>query len=124
MANFLAVWKHSPSGNTRLGTLEISYQITKEGIESKGWEWRASGKGNADGGAWEWVYSSKFDRVELALTSGLRKTVVARLRSDENWKGSKIPPNEPWFRGSIFTNFMDYTDPNGTVHLLGWEPLK
>jgi hypothetical protein len=124
MAKFLAVWKHVPSGSTRLGTLEISYQISKDGVESKGWEWRASGNGNADGGPWEWAYNSKLDRVEMVLTSGLRKTVVATLMSTGRWKGSKIPPNEPWFRGSSFANLMDYTDPNGTTHVLGWEPLK
>jgi hypothetical protein len=46
------------------------------------------------------------------------------MRSMDHWKGSKVPPNEPWFQGSSFTNILQYTDPNGTIHLLGWEPLK
>jgi hypothetical protein len=124
MPTFLSVWKHTVSSSTRLGTLEISYQVSKDGVESKGWEWRASGKGNADGGSWEWIYNTKHDWVEIHLTSGVSKAVVAQMRATEYWKGSKMPPYEPWFRGSSFINFMSYTDPNGTVHTLGWEPVK
>jgi hypothetical protein len=125
MATFLAIWLHSPSGNKRLGTLEMSYQVSKDGVESRGWEWRASGNGNPDGGGWEWVYDSNRKRICIELKSGVRDNkVVAIMLSMEHWTGSKIPPNQPWFVGSSFFNHLHYTDPNGTTTILGWEPLK
>ncbi len=125
MVVLLAVWQHTISDNKRLGTLEMFRNISKAGVESKVWEWHASARGNDDGGSWDWVYNASKDWVEIELRSNLReKTVVAILRSSDQWKGSKIPPSEPWFQGSSFTNTLRYTDPNGTLHLLGWEPLK
>lgn len=124
MLVYLAIWDNSPRVDRQVGTLEMLHEIWPGGQVSQNWEWRASGKGNPDGGTWDWVYNSTQDRVEIYLTSNIRQAMIAKMISDGFWDGSKIPPNQPWFQGGMMANSLVYTDPNGTAHHLNWERVK
>jgi len=91
MTVYLTVWYEFDG--KQIGVLEIRNVVENNGSVRKTYEF--IGAGASDGGIWEWVAGSK--TVEAHLTSNIRKSKVAVMRSGR-WANNN-PPQEPWLHG-------------------------
>ncbi len=113
MTTYLTVW-HDFDGK-QVGVLEMRHHIVSGKVIQT---FEFVGNGGADGGTWEWV--SGANATEAHLTSGIRKSKVAILKS-KNW-GQINPPAEPWFANAkvIDGNSLTYFMVTGATKHCSW----
>lgn len=114
MTVYLGVW-NSFDGK-KAGVLEIRHNIFPSGEIVQTYEF--IGNGSTDGGVWEWIDGA--GALEAHLTSNIRKSKVAVLRS-ANW-GKTKPPAQPWFANPPAgkENQLLYLMANGTTQSCEW----
>jgi hypothetical protein len=98
------------------GVLEIRHNILNETVVAT---YEFVGNGNSDGGTWEWLTGS--NAIEAHLTSHIRKSKAAIMRSTR-W-GKTAPPNDPWFADAdkVEENLLAYFDVNGSTRSCTWN---
>lgn len=117
MTIYLTIW--DDFNGKKVGVLEIRHNIISEQVIQT---YEFIGAGSSDGGTWGWVMGSK--AVEAHLTSNIRKSKVAILRSTR-W-GKNNPPAEPWFQDptGIDGNTLIYFMVNGSTRSCIWALKK